>query len=273
MEKLVDTSQSISKGGRANRYWHDKKNHAYAGESELLNNRDLKKMLKDYSFRGFEFGIYMNVEDRNDRIDGFIKSCYTLSKIVKCQNLGFNERLAISFGARGQGGAAAAHYEPDHNIININKKTLCALAHEYGHALDYNIGAYIDQDRTYYSLTGGNSISKKIEPKGGILRIISNHIVNVAVNNPNYTKWANGYWIRRTEIFARMFEQYVALRSKENYKRFLCMYYSEYCRNKYYCPQSYFEEKIAPLFVKFFKEYEKYNIGGSDNKKVAASKH
>lgn len=57
--------------------------------------------------------------------------------------LGFGGRLGLAFGARGHGakgwkdGAAAAHYEPIHRVINLTKmRGGGALAHEWFHALD-----------------------------------------------------------------------------------------------------------------------------------------
>ncbi|MFP3637680.1 LPD1 domain-containing protein [Paraburkholderia sp. SIMBA_054] len=59
------------------------------------------------------------------------------------QQISFQGRLALAFGARGQGakgwksGAAAAHYETVHRVINITKmKGGGSLGHEWFHAFD-----------------------------------------------------------------------------------------------------------------------------------------
>lgn len=58
------------------------------------------------------------------------------------EQVSFNGRLAIAFGARGKGnagwgGAAAAHYEPVHRVINMTKMSGGgSLAHEWFHAVD-----------------------------------------------------------------------------------------------------------------------------------------
>jgi hypothetical protein len=58
------------------------------------------------------------------------------------EQVSFNGRLAMAFGARGKGntgfgGAAAAHYEPVHRVINMTKMSGGgALAHEWFHAVD-----------------------------------------------------------------------------------------------------------------------------------------
>ena len=61
---------------------------------------------------------------------------------VPDEQVSFKGRLAMSFGARGKGnagfgGAAAAHYEPVHRVINMTKMSGGgALAHEWFHAID-----------------------------------------------------------------------------------------------------------------------------------------
>jgi hypothetical protein len=58
---------------------------------------------------------------------------------VEDAKVSFNGRLAMAFGARGKGGkgAAAAHYEPVHRVINITKVAGAgSLAHEWFHMLD-----------------------------------------------------------------------------------------------------------------------------------------
>lgn len=58
---------------------------------------------------------------------------------VDDSKVSFNGRLAMAFGARGKGGkgAAAAHYEPVHRIINMTKMAGAGtLAHEWFHCVD-----------------------------------------------------------------------------------------------------------------------------------------
>lgn len=57
---------------------------------------------------------------------------------AKDSEVSLNGRLALAFGARGNGLAGArAHYEPVHRVINITKmQGGGALAHEWFHALD-----------------------------------------------------------------------------------------------------------------------------------------
>jgi hypothetical protein len=55
--------------------------------------------------------------------------------------LSLDGTLAVAFGARGQGGKAAAHYESHRLVINMTKLTGAGtLAHEFGHALDHYLG-------------------------------------------------------------------------------------------------------------------------------------
>lgn len=55
---------------------------------------------------------------------------------IPLSSVSFGGRLAIAFGARGQG-SAVAHYEPLREVINITKmKGAGSLGHEMFHALD-----------------------------------------------------------------------------------------------------------------------------------------
>lgn len=61
---------------------------------------------------------------------------------IDMQHLGLGGRLAVAFGARGRGnagwkGAARAHYEPVHRVVNLTKMGGGgALGHELFHAID-----------------------------------------------------------------------------------------------------------------------------------------
>lgn len=61
---------------------------------------------------------------------------------AKDKDVSLNGRIAMAFGARGRGnsgfdGAARAHYEPVHRVINLTKMGGGGtLAHEWSHALD-----------------------------------------------------------------------------------------------------------------------------------------
>jgi len=125
--------------------------------------------------------------------------------------------VGIAFGARGRGAFAAAHYEPGHNMINLTKTMGDhSLAHEYFHAIDYNFGRYVDQNRNYSALTGGTSCARELpDNECGQFRYWANRIVDYIMSTESFRRIspASEYWRRRTEVFARWGEQYCAHKS------------------------------------------------------------
>jgi len=238
--KLNDTNASISNGGRAETYWERKSLKPRAAAMVIGANPDnvnLGKIIATYQLKGFEFGNWLNNNDRYDRVTAAESSLRDLSAIIKTKNLGINNQIGIAFGARGMS-KAAAHYEPEANMINLTKeKGFGSLAHEYGHALDYNIGGFIDQNKNYNALSGGRSTAKTLtDNAGGQFRWYVNKIVDVIKASESYNKmasdkkYADVYWHRRSEIWARFFEQYICYKLKQIKlnNTFLCKRWGHY---------------------------------------------
>lgn len=213
-QKINDTSQAISKGGCLKEYW------AVRGvkqrRSQFVNwNRkdiDIEALLKKYHLKGFEFGRYVNNEDRYDFLLATMESLADMERILKTKNLGIENKIGIAFGARGRGGSAVAHYEPGLNMINLTKnKGAHSLAHEYGHALDYTIGSFIDQNRKYCALSGGRSVARFLEDNtGGTVRLLMRKLIREIKMTQSFArlKGESEYWHFNTEVFARYFEQW-----------------------------------------------------------------
>lgn len=266
MQKITDSNPEIMQGGRVWKYWIDKgipdeKKVGYKGSSAISHNGfRVMDFCKAWKFNGVEFGNYMSQLERYDRIlglsDEFAK---VFINIVHTTNIGMSYQLNIAFGARGMGGGTLAHYEPGTKIINITKQHTKTFAHEYGHAIDFIFGTYIDQSKDSAALTYGDSEKKEIKPTGGQFRIIANNIVNLANNCDRAGNWLikGGYWARRTEIFARMFEQYVAYKAKGYNHEMLSGIFIDYTNMKYYCSKDYFIKKLVPQFDKFMRLFGK----------------
>lgn len=188
---------------------------------------DQEYICKQYKIKGFEYGNWVTQEERfNFLVCGHI-SLSDLAKILKFKsnNIGFNSKIGIAFGARGIP-SAAAHFEPHSFMINLTKiNGWQSLAHEYGHAIDYYFGGYIDQEKGSFSLSNGRSTALVINLsayKKDSLRYLMNDLIN-SINtvtikgkvskSESYLRLAkyesSDYWFRRTEIFARFFERYV----------------------------------------------------------------
>lgn len=100
---------------------------------------DPKRFLKEFGFRGVEFGNWQNERQAvvNHAYDAMRDLAETLGTDPKA--LTFGNKLALAFGARGNGGkqAALAHYEPAKKVINLTKLSGAgALAHEWWHGFD-----------------------------------------------------------------------------------------------------------------------------------------
>jgi len=104
--------------------------------------------MNDLKFRAGEFGNWMGESDRQVSLDMGYDALRDLARVLKIspEDISLGGKLAIAFGARGKGGAAAgaAHYEPERQVINLTKMSGAGcLAHEWGHALDHAIGLSI----------------------------------------------------------------------------------------------------------------------------------
>ena len=249
--KITDTSNTINAGGRAEKYWKHKsvKSHS-SSPARSRDDVDLQSILQRYNLKGFEFGNWLNNDERYDRVLACEDSLAELAKIMGSKNLGMNRLTGIAFGARGSKGALA-HYEPGYNMINITKeKGDGCLAHEFGHALDYNIGRYYDQHKQYNYLSGGRSLATCLKNinKGGVIRSNMNAVVDQASELlRNRILFYPDYWKRRNEIFARLFEQYSAYKLKqEGYRdKFLTSSWTEYTSSPVYWTETEFK-KLLP---------------------------
>lgn len=115
---------------------------------------DEQLLLDVFGFRGVEYGNWLPQAERqivlNHSFDAFMDLAAALKLPPKAMSLGGD--LALAFGARGKGGkrAACAHYEPARNVINLTRLSGAgALAHEWGHALDYFLAKSCDVSQVH----------------------------------------------------------------------------------------------------------------------------
>ena len=234
---------------------------------KMYNPFDQEEIRKKFQLKGFEYGNWLNQEDRYNYLLACEIALFDLQNILRFgYNLGLGKHVGIAFGARGQS-SAKAHYEPDTEMINLtrfkeakklvnpftgvpifgNKTTdqvkdllfektggVGSLGHEYGHALDYFFGTYVEQDsryKRYRSLTAGRSVSQNPDidyPKNSF-RYDANMIIHKLIwadinNHTAFYKFLkeqvdnekiSEYWIRHNELFARSFEVYLNVKMKE----------------------------------------------------------
>ncbi len=212
------------------------------------------------------------MEDRFNYVASFGLAMFDLQKILgfPAKAMGQFGKLGIAFGARGRG-SALAHYEPYSGMINltrfnedpaikalaqgrivkrttaINRKLysggIGSLGHEYGHAIDYFVGSYIDKDSKEFSLSHGDSVSTDFPEElmtGDSPRALMAQFLQKVMftdrSSKKYTSYygklrkyfeyhrrKRDYLLRRNEIFARAFEMFITfkLRKKKQRNRFL----------------------------------------------------
>ena len=264
MKKIVDTYVIGTKpirGGRCEKWWQSNSNNLNSAKnkkhrSEDVPELDIHKFLNEFNLKGVEFGNWLQQGERYDHLLAAGYGLHEISKLVG-KNIGFDYNLGLAFGARGKRGALA-HFEAYQGMINITKqKGAGSLAHEIGHAVDYFLGAHYDLHKDYSYLSGGRSVANILKDNvHGDLRAMVNQIVDYVKTTDSYKKLFartinNPYWHRRTEVFARFFEQYIAYKTQSK-NAYLCNQWSYYISHLPYLKEDEFMQ-ILPVAEKLVK--------------------
>ncbi len=224
--KIQDTGESPL-SGRQEQYWNHNLRPRYEKlrPGFKLNYTNQETILKLSGFKAFEYGHWTTQNDRFDFLAAALVSFSDMKKITGFDNLGF-DKIGVAYGARGKGGKVAAHFEPHSYMINLTKPHgFGCFAHEYGHAIDYFFGGYIDPDGRIYSLSGGRLTGMNFRTeKTGSLRYYMKEVLLCMLQengkpSESYRRLLryggeNDYWVRHTELFARIFEQWTLYRLK-----------------------------------------------------------
>jgi hypothetical protein len=113
-------------------------NRARAGvDHRAGGNVTPETFLATFGAYGVEFGNWQT--DRHACLNRTTDALLDLAQVIRWQPaaITFHGRLALAFGARGHG-KAAAHYEPGRRVINLTKTAGAGcLAHEWFHAYDH----------------------------------------------------------------------------------------------------------------------------------------
>lgn len=279
-------------------------------KSVLHNINSVEKIQSTFKIKGFQFGNWSSNEDRFNYLATLYICLYDLNKVLKFKraNLGMDNTLSISFGARG-GGSASAHFEPWSYVINmtryirpdvmerrygmfvssqreldklkskpyrfLNTGGVGALAHEYGHFLDFYFGSHYDTDPGTRALTGGTSMqTRRTTIKAGhpLRQAMENLLMALIWQNEEkkiksrfYKRLAKyvdvtpqmsmKYWGNRAELFARAFEAFVSYKLAQGgiYNAFLAR--AKYSNNVY--PTRNEIKALEPYFNKLFIEIRK----------------
>jgi len=282
--KIVDTSTIPN--SRADIHWyHEGFKSIYKSfrkgvdiPEKLRNVDNAEKVQHTFKFSGFQFGNWLNNNDRYNYLCALYIACYDLNKVLKIgNNIGLQQTLSVSFGARGSS-SAVAHFEASQNVINItrysegdsfiNSGGIGAFAHEYGHFLDFYLGRYYAPVAETNSLTGGRSTNRKemsFNMRKNKLRTYTEQILQIAYWKTPYSQESDymkrieavtesEYFFRRTEIFARIFEQYISFKLQK------MGIYNKFLSETKYKPIIYMRsdelKRVVPLFDAIVKELQ-----------------
>lgn len=116
----------------------------YRSDNEITGQH----YLDTFGFRGGEFGNWMNQSDRQASLNMGFEALKDLAAAlqIRDRDIAYGGVLAIAFGARGSGNAAA-HYEPLRKVINLTKMHGAgSLAHEWWHGFDDYLGMKMGAD-------------------------------------------------------------------------------------------------------------------------------
>lgn len=225
-----------------------------------------EEILKSANVKAFEYGHYTTQDERLKFLAASIASFGDMKKLTGFKTLGFNT-FGIAFGARGMGGFAAAHFEPWSYMINLTRRSgYGCFAHEYGHAIDYFFGHYVEPSSKTRSLSGGFSVGlsplKTPQVPGSLRDLMSKTLLACLTENGKASQSYNRllkahagsqYWFRHTEIFARLFEQWISFKlNKKGLKNHFLT------RTKYEDGSAYLTHedfiRVLPLMDKLIKK-------------------
>jgi hypothetical protein len=285
----IEDAGEVVQGGGVDRYWNrediELSTEYYVGTNrvqKLAYLHDSTKALEQFNLVSVEFGNWMNQEDRANFLYASMLGLHQLALIfgVKDQLIGLGGKLSIALGARGKGGSAIAHYEPNpRSVINISKpKGKGSLAHEFAHALDNALSFYTGQKfQTYVS--GGRTTRKGysdlVAKEGNYFEKQFEELFNILFYKEDGSetdfneaiKKDTDYYNQRNEVFARTFEVYILQQLKKKKLRNNFLVQPSYT-NKVY-PSAELVKKVTPfidkIVVKGFELMSKKgeNLSGS----------
>lgn len=299
--KVVDSGRTTP--GNSDKYWKNqgvqmvfKPNDAKVRRGKRIDGSykytDSNFLQRYYGLRAFEFGNWLSQQDRINYVAGLGLSLFDLRRILNFppEKLSLKGKLAIAFGARGRG-SALAHFERNTFTINLTRYRrppreedrsnrfkrvnlmlsdggVGAFAHEFGHALDYFGGLYIQKGRTA-SLSGDHSVDPKPETillkqksvRGLMERLMYKIIWESESEFTDYYKRLKKatdkkYYFQRNEIFARAFEIYVQYKLHKQGGMNVFLNDVKYDEKLYLTSQEM--RRIAPEFDALIKEIRKH---------------
>lgn len=285
--KLVDEGDVPYQGSRADQFWQKKMKVIFDPYNKQIRTGpempqtydygDVDYIQEYYNLKGIEFGNWLSQQDRNNYLSGLGIALFDLHKAIgfNPKQISLKNKITVAFGARGRGNATG-HFEPGSFAINLTRykrpkkgstltkgfdrtKLLLAsggvgtFAHEFGHALDYFAGTYLDKSKggaLSHSRSQRTAINKMLFKKeslqGDMERLLAKIIWSVP-NKKHSTYFERllkakkkykltDYYTRRSEIFARAFESYVHYKMQKRKAKNIFLAESKYDLDLYLSP-------------------------------------
>ena len=221
-ENSTDKSKSRKKALKPPQLEHiERTGEDYRKERNITGN----DMLATFGFKGGEFGNWETQSERQENLNMSFDALKDLAAALNIsdKDISLGGQLSIAYGARGIS-KAAAHFEPDRNVINLTKmKGAGSFAHEWGHALDYFTAReyglrYTYATEHYYGCMRSLMFAMKYNENGGF----SDYYKNAKKIDGAYSKTDKGYWSSDVELFARAFSCYVMDKLSPNKSDYIC---------------------------------------------------
>lgn len=250
--KLYDTERAPRRG-RVDRAWLGQTfKSVFGGQRSgprlpaalLAKIDDPTKTLAHFNLRAWEYGNWLEQDDRWQYYTGAIAGFHDLAKAIgfEREQIGLGGLVSVAFGARGRS-SAKAHFEPDTYAINLTRYSrdqasegdlkfldpgsgYGSLGHEWAHALDYYLGSFREPNKQIKFASGSiKAMAAKNPPPmskstrkafelmraivykksgGGYERSDFYERILKIADAPGDGK--GDYFVRPQEIFARSFE-------------------------------------------------------------------
>lgn len=242
--KITDETEEAKKAGPEKKLIRPRLDRIDRDMPDYRGGKDVsaEEFRETFGFRGVEFGNWVKASEGQAHVNHAFDALSDLAKRLGIRNkdISIGGKLGFAFGARGSG-EHAAHYERDTNIINLTKtKGDGSVAHEWAHALDFNIrstkGGNSFMDAAYNRLSRtwlppeeverkvkqfleskiwyeGNKKDGPVANAKKYLRILRSNPVGYATRQTEFKKEGDklgkDYWGTQVELFARAWESWI----------------------------------------------------------------
>jgi hypothetical protein len=304
--KLVDEGEVPYQGSRADQFWKGKMKVVFDAYNKQIRSGpampstydygDIDYIKEYYNLKGIEFGNWLSQQDRNNYMSGLGISLFDLHRALAFnpKQISLRGKITVAFGARGRGNATG-HFEPGTFAINLTRykrpkkgstlqkkfdrtKLLIqsggvgTFAHEFGHALDFFGGTFLEKTPSK-ALSGGrsqkltsNKQDLKVNSLKGLMTRLLDKIIWQVSNKKHSTYFERfmkakkkykltDYYTRRAEIFARAFESYVHYKMQQRHAKNIFLAESKYDLDLYMSPAEI--RKIESTFDALITEIKK----------------